>query len=100
LTLKNTDFGLKNAIFTLKTTDFRPRYLHGDRIRQLDIGALSLLMGCSSGLLSVNGDYAEAGMALSYIVAGCPMVVANLWVRLDSGLIMAVTSFLRAFWRF
>jgi len=38
-----------------------------------------LLMGCSSGLLKPMGSYQPTGMALKYLLAGCPTIVANLW---------------------
>ena len=39
----------------------------------------ALLWGCSSGRLSALGVHDPAGMALSYLVAGAPFVLANLW---------------------
>lgn len=36
-------------------------------------------MGCSSGSLSLNGCYIPQGTPLSYLLAGSPVIVANLW---------------------
>ena len=36
-------------------------------------------MGCSSGNLRDGGDFEPSGMALQYLLAGAPAVVANLW---------------------
>jgi separase len=36
-------------------------------------------MGCSSGTLQCKGSYAPRGDPLSYLSAGSPSVVANLW---------------------
>ena len=36
-------------------------------------------MGCSSGTLHCKGSYAPRGAHLSYLSAGSPAVVANLW---------------------
>jgi separase len=36
-------------------------------------------MGCSSGTLQCKGSYAPRGAPLSYLSAGSPSVVANLW---------------------
>lgn len=39
----------------------------------------ALLWGCSSGRLGVLGVHDPSGMALSYMIAGAPFVLANLW---------------------
>ncbi|KAL5992925.1 hypothetical protein ACLOJK_013844 [Asimina triloba] len=36
-------------------------------------------MGCSSGVLSFTGPYAPQGAPLSYLLAGSPAIIANLW---------------------
>lgn len=36
-------------------------------------------MGCSSGRLSLRGEYEPFGVVLSYLMAGCPAIIANLW---------------------
>jgi separase len=36
-------------------------------------------MGCSSGTLHCKGGYAPQGAPLSYLFAGSPSVIANLW---------------------
>ena len=36
-------------------------------------------MGCSSGRLSLRGDYEPVGAVLSYLMAASPAAVANLW---------------------
>lgn len=43
------------------------------------IRAHVLLIGCSSGLLQYQGSYDAQGVALAYLLAGCPAMVANLW---------------------
>lgn len=55
------------------------QYIPGHEIRKLDRCAATLLMGCSSGSLSFTGRYAPQGAPLSYILAGSPAIVANLW---------------------
>ncbi|KAJ8036336.1 Separin [Holothuria leucospilota] len=54
-------------------------YFSGDEIQRLTCRAVTLLIGCSSGKLTVSGTLDAAGMAQSYIVADCPCIVANLW---------------------
>ena len=39
----------------------------------------ALLMGCSSGRLTATGHYEAAGVALAYLAADSPLVIANLW---------------------
>lgn len=41
--------------------------------------AAALLLGCSSGSLKDNGQLEPNGTVFSYLVAGAPMVLANLW---------------------
>ena len=55
------------------------QYLKGERIKDLKVKAVTMLMGCSSGLLKLSGQYEPQGIALQYLLGGCPLVVANLW---------------------
>eukprot|EP00899_Mesostigma_viride_P002550 jgi/Mesvir1/12296/Mv00498-RA.2 len=55
------------------------QYIPARAVRQLPRCSSALLMGCSSGRLLPHGDYDPSGMVLSYLMAGCPAVVANLW---------------------
>ncbi|CAG8500014.1 24159_t:CDS:10, partial [Racocetra persica] len=55
------------------------QYIRSHRIRALDRCAVTLLFGCSSGHLCDGGEFDPSGTALSYIIAGCPALVANLW---------------------
>ncbi|KAI9357905.1 peptidase family C50-domain-containing protein [Zopfochytrium polystomum] len=55
------------------------QYVRSHKIRKLEKCAVSLLMGCSSGRLKPAGEYDPSGIALSYMIAGCPALVANLW---------------------
>ncbi|RDD39508.1 Separin [Trichoplax sp. H2] len=54
-------------------------YLKGDSIQKLNCKATTLLMGCSSGKLKVSGLLEANGMAMTYLLAGCPCIVANMW---------------------
>ncbi|TVU28695.1 hypothetical protein EJB05_20225, partial [Eragrostis curvula] len=55
------------------------QYVSGKDIEKLDNCAAALLMGCSSGTLHCKGSYAPRGAPLSYLSAGSPAVIANLW---------------------
>ncbi|XP_037451889.1 separase-like isoform X2 [Triticum dicoccoides] len=55
------------------------QYVSGKEIEKLDNCAAALLMGCSSGTLHCKGAYAPQGAPLSYLFAGSPSVIANLW---------------------
>ncbi|KAM4612859.1 separin [Polymixia lowei] len=55
------------------------RFLDGQRILKQDIRAASLIFGCSSAALAVRGDLEGAGIILNYLMAGCPLVLGNLW---------------------
>lgn len=52
-------------------------------IQKLDNCAACVLMGCSSGSLLLNGSYTPRGIVYSYISAGSPVVIANLWEVTD-----------------
>ncbi|XP_071716106.1 separase [Rutidosis leptorrhynchoides] len=55
------------------------QYISGGEIQKLDRCAATLLMGCSSGSLSLNGPYTPKGAPLYYLFAGSPVIIANLW---------------------
>lgn len=55
------------------------QYIPERFVRRLDRCAAALLMGCSSGRFSPRGDYEPVGVPLSYLMAGCPAAIANLW---------------------
>ena len=48
-------------------------------VRRLPRCSVSLLMGCSSGVLTPHGAMAPSGAPLDYLHASCPALVANLW---------------------
>lgn len=55
------------------------QYMSKDSVRKLDIQATSILLGCSSGKLKSEGIFESDGICLSYLIAGCPAVIGNLW---------------------
>ena len=59
-------------------------YMPPDELRRLPRCAATLLMGCSSGALKPHGRFAPTGMALAYLHARCPALVANLWDVTDA----------------
>lgn len=59
--------------------DAGTQYISVHEIQKLNRCAASLLMGCSSGSLVHNGCYAPQGVPISYLFAGSPSVIANLW---------------------
>jgi len=50
-----------------------------EKLAKLSGCASTLLMGCSSGKLVHEGEFDPSGVVLSYVLAGAPTVVANLW---------------------
>ena len=48
-------------------------------IKKLENCAATCLLGCSSGSLQLFGPYLPRGAPISYLLAGSPVVVANLW---------------------
>ncbi|KAG6652968.1 separase isoform X5 [Carya illinoinensis] len=59
------------------------QYIPRHEIQKLENCAATLLMGCSSGSLMLNGCYVPQGTPLSYLLAGSPVIVANLWEVTD-----------------
>ncbi|KAI9798072.1 MAG: hypothetical protein M1833_004969 [Piccolia ochrophora] len=55
------------------------QYIRSRTIKKLDRCAVALLMGCSSGALTDAGEFEPYGPPISYMHAGCPALVANLW---------------------
>ncbi|GAA5821500.1 hypothetical protein JCM3770_000600 [Rhodotorula araucariae] len=55
------------------------QYIRSQTIRHLPRCAVTMLWGCSSGLLKDQGDFEPVGTPYHYMVAGCPALVANLW---------------------
>ncbi|KAI1317841.1 hypothetical protein EDD11_007643 [Mortierella claussenii] len=62
------------------------QYVRSTQIRQLGDCAVSLLLGCSSGCLTGEGEFDPTGNVMNYLLAGCPSVVANLWDVTDRDL--------------
>lgn len=60
------------------------QYMPENEVRKLDKCGATLLMGCSSGSLNYKGnDFAPQGAPISYIFAGSPAVIGNLWEVTD-----------------
>ncbi|XP_072539170.1 separin [Salminus brasiliensis] len=55
------------------------RFLDAQRVMKGRVQAVALLFGCSSAALSVQGCLEGTGIILSYLIAGCPLVLGNLW---------------------
>ncbi|XP_069043286.1 separin isoform X2 [Lepisosteus oculatus] len=55
------------------------RFLDGSAVLRQDFHAVSLLFGCSSAALAVRGELEGTGIVLNYLMAGCPLVLGNLW---------------------
>ena len=76
------------------------QYLPASRLRALDSCASAILMGCSSGKLTSGtadgGVYDATGTALSYLMAGAPAVVGNLWDVTDKDIDRYCTALLTA----
>ncbi|XP_036386546.1 separin [Megalops cyprinoides] len=55
------------------------RFLDGQKLLKGELHAASLLFGCSSAALAVHGEIEGAGVILNYLMAGCPLILGNLW---------------------
>lgn len=54
-------------------------FIRGHKVRSLRQCAVTMLWGCSSGLLRDQGDLDCTGTPYDYALAGAPCLVANLW---------------------
>ncbi|XP_040437081.1 separin isoform X1 [Falco naumanni] len=71
------------------------RFLDGQTIARLDCRAVALLFGCSSAALVVRGGLEGSGIILKYIMAGCPLVLGNLWDVTDQDIDRYAQALLR-----
>lgn len=55
------------------------QYIRSKTIKRLQKCAVTVLMGCSSGALTEAGEFEPYGPPISYMLGGCPAVVATLW---------------------
>ncbi|KIY44954.1 hypothetical protein FISHEDRAFT_76985 [Fistulina hepatica ATCC 64428] len=55
------------------------KYVRAHKIRQLPKCAATMLWGCSSGLMRDMGDFDPVGTPYTYMAAGCPCLVVNMW---------------------
>ncbi|XP_056607508.1 separin [Triplophysa dalaica] len=62
------------------------RFLDAQRVLKGPVRAAALLFGCSSAALSILGNQEGTGIILSYLTAGCPLVLGNLWDVTDRDL--------------
>ena len=55
------------------------QYIRPRDLKRLDQCAVTLLMGCSSGVMKEAGEFESYGTPLSYMQAGSPALLATLW---------------------
>ncbi len=68
-------------------------FLSREKVALLPNCAVTLLMGCSSGKLTKYGEYGVAGAVESFLLAGSPAVIANLWDVTDKGFVFIADCF-------
>jgi separase len=62
------------------------QYIRPSRLRSLKKCAVTMLWGCSSGVLKDLGDFDRSGTPYNYLMAGCPSLLGNLWDATDKEL--------------
>lgn len=62
------------------------QYIRPSRLRSLMRCAVTMLWGCSSGVLKEMGEFERCGTPNNYLLAGCPALVGNLWDATDKEL--------------
>ncbi|GAA5956273.1 hypothetical protein JCM8115_001674 [Rhodotorula mucilaginosa] len=55
------------------------QYIRSQTVRNAPRCAVTMLWGCSSGMLKDQGVFDPTGTPYHYMVGGCPALVANLW---------------------
>ncbi|KAK9665217.1 hypothetical protein RND81_14G098400 [Saponaria officinalis] len=73
------------------------QYMPLEKVKKVENCAATLLMGCCSGTLNLNGHYPPVGAPLSYILAGAPIVIANLWEVTDRDIDRFAKAMLKSF---
>ncbi|KAI9208076.1 peptidase family C50-domain-containing protein [Polychytrium aggregatum] len=71
------------------------QYVPSRSVRKLKKCCTTLLIGCSSGRLSTCGEFDPSGAAVSYLMAGCPALAANLWDVTDGDIDRFTASLLK-----
>lgn len=70
------------------------QYIRAAKIKALKRCCATLLLGCSSGALEEAGDYDPWGTPMTYMIAGCPMLLANMWDVTDKDIDLFSTCML------
>ncbi|KAL9237436.1 hypothetical protein vseg_011984 [Gypsophila vaccaria] len=73
------------------------QYMPSEKVKKVENCAAALLMGCCSGTLNLSGHYPPVGAPLSYILAGAPIVIANLWEVTDRDIDRFAKTMLKSF---
>ncbi|CAH2224757.1 separin [Pelobates cultripes] len=71
-------------------------FLDIQTLQRLDCNAVVLLFGCSSAALAVRGDLEATGIVLKYLMAGCPLILGNLWDVTDREIDRYTVAFLQS----
>ncbi|OCT95906.1 hypothetical protein XELAEV_18013595mg [Xenopus laevis] len=71
-------------------------FLDVQTLQRLHCNAVVLLFGCSSVALAVRGDLEGSGIVLKYLMAGCPLVLGNLWDVTDREIDRYTVAFLQS----
>lgn len=93
-TTEYTEALTENDLFIYCGHGSGQEYLRWEALQKLECRAVSILMGCSSGKLTVCGELEARGMVQYYLLAGCPTVVANLWDVTDKDIDLFLESLL------
>lgn len=59
------------------------KFINSQELQKIKCRSACFIMGCSSGRLWDCGRYEPYGRILSFLMAGCPAVVSNLWIVAD-----------------
>ena len=69
----------QNDVFLYVGHNGGEEFVNCSKLETFSVSAAVFLMGCSSGLLKKKGRFQSNGVANYYMIASCPIMVANLW---------------------
>ena len=69
----------KNDVFLYVGHNGGEEFVNCRKLQSFNIKSITFLMGCSSGLLKKKGNFQSNGITNYYMIASCPIIIANLW---------------------
>jgi len=85
----------KHDVFLYVGHNGGEEFVNYAKLETFNIKSITFLMGCSSGLLRKKGEFQSNGITNYYMIASCPIIVANLWDVTDKDIDQFSSQMLR-----